>query len=634
MGARARRLARHAARPGAGGDARRRRRSRSTTRASRPGGSSARACSRSTAPSTTRHREPFAGPFRLDAGARALRDRSSTDETERLHRRDRAGRARPSCAARSPGPLAAAVVTYALGLEHADVDAVLGWYDAIVGAVDEITARRPLPADGRDAYAALRGSDRASARRDGDSLLAAAGAAASSASAVISNAAVMLFGGIETTEGMIANAVLHLLDASRRSSRSCAPTRACCRRDRGVAAARAGGRGRRPLRDRATSSSPARRSARGDLVHGLDRRRQPRPGDVPRSRPLRRPPRQRAAATWRSPTARTSASGCTSRGSRPTPPSRGCSSACRACGSTGSRPRRAGWCSASRPSCWCAGRERGRQARQLGRAVPRPDLRARGRRARAVIVAKPEMRSVWIALGLFVTLWWTWIGFAVLYNRHGADDPVGPAAVPGGQRPGRGRGDRDRARVEGHSTAFAISHGAHARRARGARTGRPRGPPDRAPRASPPAAPVRRLDRGPEPWRYALWGIAIGGESGAMLREDREAKRRRGATTTSPRCTPVDPREALDPHHFAERFGLFLIILLGEVVVGAGLGRGRRHRRLGRAGRRRWCSRPRCGGCTSTRPSRSTSRCSSCRAARRRWRGRSSPPATCCPRSR
>jgi len=29
---------------------------------------------------------------------------------------------------------------------------------------------------------------------------------------VISNAAVMLFGGIETTEGMIANAVLHLLD--------------------------------------------------------------------------------------------------------------------------------------------------------------------------------------------------------------------------------------------------------------------------------------------------------------------------------------------------------------------------------------------------------------------------------------
>jgi low temperature requirement protein LtrA len=33
---------------------------------------------------------------------------------------------------------------------------------------------------------------------------------------------------------------------------------------------------------------------------------------------------------------------------------------------------------------------------------------------------------------------------------------------------------------------------------------------------------------------------------------------------------PADPAEALDPHHFAERFGLFLIILLGEVVAEAG----------------------------------------------------------------
>ena len=40
-----------------------------------------------------------------------------------------------------------------------------------------------------------------------------------------------------------------------------------------------------------------------------------------------------------------------------------------------------------------------------------------------LIVADPEMSSVWIALGLFATLWWTWVGFAVLYNRHGADRP-------------------------------------------------------------------------------------------------------------------------------------------------------------------------------------------------------------------
>src|SRR6202008_4287970 len=40
-----------------------------------------------------------------------------------------------------------------------------------------------------------------------------------------------------------------------------------------------------------------------------------------------------------------------------------------------------------------------------------------------LIVGEPEMQSVWIALGLFFTLWWTWIGFSVLYNRFGADTP-------------------------------------------------------------------------------------------------------------------------------------------------------------------------------------------------------------------
>jgi low temperature requirement protein LtrA len=40
-----------------------------------------------------------------------------------------------------------------------------------------------------------------------------------------------------------------------------------------------------------------------------------------------------------------------------------------------------------------------------------------------LIVVEPEMRSVWIALGLFFTLWWTWVGFAVLYNRRGTDRP-------------------------------------------------------------------------------------------------------------------------------------------------------------------------------------------------------------------
>ncbi|WP_255410323.1 low temperature requirement protein A [Amycolatopsis sp. CA-128772] len=37
------------------------------------------------------------------------------------------------------------------------------------------------------------------------------------------------------------------------------------------------------------------------------------------------------------------------------------------------------------------------------------------------MVAAPHWARVAAALGLFATLWWTWIGFAVLYNRRGDD---------------------------------------------------------------------------------------------------------------------------------------------------------------------------------------------------------------------
>jgi low temperature requirement protein LtrA len=74
----------------------------------------------------------------------------------------------------------------------------------------------------------------------------------------------------------------------------------------------------------------------------------------------------------------------------------------------------------------------------------------------------------------------------------------------------------------------------------------------------------------PEPARYVLWAIAIGGESGAILDEDREAMRRARREHDLDALRPADPADRLDPHHFAERFGLFLIILLGEVVVSAG----------------------------------------------------------------
>jgi len=161
-----------------------------------------------------RHRDPFVVPFRRGA-VHARFAQVVADETERLI--DELAPAGAAELRRTlAGPLAVAVVTHALGIRDADTAAVLGWYDRIVAAVTDITAGRPLDAGGRDAYAALAEAIGPALDRDpGASLLAAAAVAGASGGLererVISNAAVLLFGGIETTEGMIANAVWHLL---------------------------------------------------------------------------------------------------------------------------------------------------------------------------------------------------------------------------------------------------------------------------------------------------------------------------------------------------------------------------------------------------------------------------------------
>ena len=127
---------------------------------------------------------------------------------------------------------------------------------------------------GAEPSRALGACRRACARRRSDGVPRRGGgrrgAGGSTATRSSSNAAVLLFGGIETTEGMIANAVLHLLsDPTGRGARARRPGA-----DRGggggVAAARAGGGGGRPLRhprhrarrrgDRARATSSRSRS--------------------------------------------------------------------------------------------------------------------------------------------------------------------------------------------------------------------------------------------------------------------------------------------------------------------------------------------------------------------------------------
>ncbi|MER6288685.1 cytochrome P450 [Streptomyces sviceus] len=157
----------------------------------------------------TRHREPFTAPFR----PRAVRDGFAgfiERETDRLVTGlEAAGAAELRRA--FAGPLAVAVVTEALGLVDAGTDTVLAWYDAIVRSVSDITEGRAAGPAGPEAYAQLRRAVEATVAQGADSSLLTAAAGRLALPEVASNAAVLMFGGIETTEAMITNALLHLL---------------------------------------------------------------------------------------------------------------------------------------------------------------------------------------------------------------------------------------------------------------------------------------------------------------------------------------------------------------------------------------------------------------------------------------
>jgi cytochrome P450 len=159
-----------------------------------------------------RHRKPFERPFRMEAVQARLR--SAVEQHVRQQLAGFAKRGRAELRREFAGPVAVQTMISVLGLEGTGVGEVLGWYDDIVGAVTRVTAGEPVSAAGRAAFGALRESLKPALERGPDaSLLAAAGGMAEGLSVdqVVSNAAVLLFGGIETTEGMLANALFYLL---------------------------------------------------------------------------------------------------------------------------------------------------------------------------------------------------------------------------------------------------------------------------------------------------------------------------------------------------------------------------------------------------------------------------------------
>ncbi|GAB3000105.1 cytochrome P450 [Streptomyces pseudoechinosporeus] len=157
----------------------------------------------------TRHREPFASAFRprrVHDGFASFIERETDRLITTLQPRGAVELRRAFA-----GPLAVAVVTEALGLVGTTPVTVLSWYDSIVRSVSAITAGHEAEPAGAAAYARLRAAVEATvAGRGGSSLLVSA-AGQLALPEVASNAAVLMFGGIETTEAMITNALLHLL---------------------------------------------------------------------------------------------------------------------------------------------------------------------------------------------------------------------------------------------------------------------------------------------------------------------------------------------------------------------------------------------------------------------------------------
>lgn len=154
-----------------------------------------------------RHRDPFATAFRRPQVMERFGERVhglALELVEALRPRGRAEVRRDLA-----GPLAVRVVAAALDLLDVEPAVVLGWYDEIVAAVDRVSAGGEIGERAPQAVAAL---DRhVGATIDHRAGVLADATRTLSRPEIVSNAAVMMFGGIETSEGMTTSLFWHVL---------------------------------------------------------------------------------------------------------------------------------------------------------------------------------------------------------------------------------------------------------------------------------------------------------------------------------------------------------------------------------------------------------------------------------------
>ena len=157
-------------------------------------------------PEHRRHRLPFSDAYR-GGDIRARLTAFASDTARRLVgdvRPDGAGDLRAALA----GPLAVEVMTESLGLD-ATAAQVLAMYRAIVTSVESLSAGGDVVGGAVEAMDALAEAVRGAVHRD--SQLLQGPIASLAMDEVVSNVAVVMFGGVETSEGMIANVLWHLL---------------------------------------------------------------------------------------------------------------------------------------------------------------------------------------------------------------------------------------------------------------------------------------------------------------------------------------------------------------------------------------------------------------------------------------
>lgn len=154
-----------------------------------------------------RHRDPFAVGLRRPQVMEQFADRVRGEAVSLVDGLRPAGHAeiRRDLA----GPLAVRVVAAALDLLDVEPGVVLGWYDEIVNAVDRVSAGGEIGDRAPEAVAALDRHVAATIDRGGGVLADATGTLARPE--IVSNAGVMMFGGIETSEGMTTSLFFHVL---------------------------------------------------------------------------------------------------------------------------------------------------------------------------------------------------------------------------------------------------------------------------------------------------------------------------------------------------------------------------------------------------------------------------------------